>query len=883
MVGLCLLSALPAQSQGMKADVEAEAHDNYARLIVSFRDRTLLPEFSSRIANGILQIDFAEPVEADVASVPTALSKYVSVALADPAGFGLRFGLKAKYRINTMEAGEKLFIDLLPKNWQGEPPPLPDEVIKELARRAEAALKKVRDLEKQRFGKVKRPKVSLRVGRHPTFTRLSFFWNVPFDTNFQREGDLVRLVFSRDSDLNLYDVLADKPPGLLDFDTFEEDKKLKVILQVADNVDVRAFREEGAYVVDIAPQNTRPDDQANVQVREALAESGAGGRTNQVSAPAPTPQQQTPVDPAVTISAPQGTSDPAPSPVPEPPTSPLAEVPSPAREAAATASDIDATRAQPVQPSPPVISAPPAPRAPVVASEPAEQTVSASSAAAPRPAATPNNPASRIRDASNGLVPVPEGYESIRPDPRIAPINTGVAPINPATDPLASSEPRRVAIGGDGRVLDPQNVPRVADQTIEGIGEENLIVAPNRIEVEGSRVGDMVRLVFPFDEPTPAAVFKRSDSLWLVFQSKDKDLGLDSLRSALKDIAKNIVPTRLDGAQAIRIDLMDPVLATVATDGNNWIISIGDLILEPSQPVNFDRSVRADGGMILAAQFLDAQGIITLTDPRAGDTLVVVTGLGPARGVIKPQRFVEVDALPSAHGIALVTRSDEISVQADRDRVLIEQPSGLSLSTQNLAAGTALLPVKVAVTRPGFVDFGEMYEPHPPNFWRRKALLQDAIARAGEGSKAAEWLALARFFLANRFAQEAHGVLTLVRDLDPQIENDSAFLLMMGAAETLAGRPKAAERYLQKHELKDSPDADVWKVIHFSGDRRWPEASRYFNKAKKAVGNYPPNLQALFSIGAAEAAVELNDFGKANSILSEIDPGDYRAIACLPL
>ena len=38
-----------------------------------------------------------------------------------------------------MMAGERLFVDLLPESWTGEPPGLPREIVEDLARRARDA------------------------------------------------------------------------------------------------------------------------------------------------------------------------------------------------------------------------------------------------------------------------------------------------------------------------------------------------------------------------------------------------------------------------------------------------------------------------------------------------------------------------------------------------------------------------------------------------------------------------------------------------------------------------------------------------------------------------------------------------------------------------
>ena len=47
--------------------------------------------------------------------------------------------LSSAVRPNLMEAGEKLFLDLLPETWKGMPPGLPQDVIEELSRRAREA------------------------------------------------------------------------------------------------------------------------------------------------------------------------------------------------------------------------------------------------------------------------------------------------------------------------------------------------------------------------------------------------------------------------------------------------------------------------------------------------------------------------------------------------------------------------------------------------------------------------------------------------------------------------------------------------------------------------------------------------------------------------
>ncbi len=95
---------------------------------------------------------------------------YVSAARRDPDGAAVRMALGRKVTVNTMAAGEKFFVDLLPENWSGLPPGLPQEVVDDLARRAREAEKAART---QQQAKKQRtlPAVRVRVGTQPTFTR----------------------------------------------------------------------------------------------------------------------------------------------------------------------------------------------------------------------------------------------------------------------------------------------------------------------------------------------------------------------------------------------------------------------------------------------------------------------------------------------------------------------------------------------------------------------------------------------------------------------------------------------------------------------------------------------------------------------------------------
>src|ERR1044072_1517247 len=134
---LLLLAALLfpsiAAAASMKGEVAVTNANGYVRLVFTFAEET---EADVRLANGIVVVAFKRAVDVTVDRIPMQAAGYVNAARADPDGSAVRLALGRKVTVNTMAAGEKLFVDLLPEGWSGLPPGLPQEVVEELARRA---------------------------------------------------------------------------------------------------------------------------------------------------------------------------------------------------------------------------------------------------------------------------------------------------------------------------------------------------------------------------------------------------------------------------------------------------------------------------------------------------------------------------------------------------------------------------------------------------------------------------------------------------------------------------------------------------------------------------------------------------------------------------
>ena len=77
-------------------------------------------ESTVKVAGGIVVINFKQPVDVAVDRIDSSARRTMSAPRAAiPTARGLRIALARKVTVNSMAAGERLFVDLLPETWTG--------------------------------------------------------------------------------------------------------------------------------------------------------------------------------------------------------------------------------------------------------------------------------------------------------------------------------------------------------------------------------------------------------------------------------------------------------------------------------------------------------------------------------------------------------------------------------------------------------------------------------------------------------------------------------------------------------------------------------------------------------------------------------------------
>jgi hypothetical protein len=762
-----------AQADPVKGEATFTASGGYARLVIKFAEYV---DAEVTTAGSIIVIRFKRPVDVPIDKLSDAVPDYVGSVRSDPDGSAIRLSLTRRVTINTMTAGERVFVDFLPDSWAGPPPGLPMEVIHELSERARAAervLRQQRAIAEAR----KRTPIRLRASVQPTFVRFSI--EVPDGVTVSSVlNEKLMLQFNAALTFDLADAKVAAPPNIASIDQKLTGDSSAIEFGLIGEVDVHSFREDKNYIVDVAFQQP---------AKPAVPPSPVADASH-----APAPAAAAAAVPAASAAA-----------APAAPEKPDAETPAPkpASERVPPTSEVIARQAN-IEIKPDAVQEPP----------PAPEASTAQKMSPPAEASLPSHP------------------------PQPPPAAAAETPSKPA---VAASEPPAEAKAG------------------------NVDAA-----VEARRDSDGLRLTFSFSVATPAALFRRADSVWLVFDSTTP-LDIEPIRSKGGAVVADVKRLPLAKGQAIRIRLNRPQIPSLTAndeaDATNWTVTLADTMQTPSQPLVALRNI-ADPALANVTVPLSRPGRLhRLVDPDAGDTIMVITAPPPVRGFIKRQDFVELSLLESVHGVAVRSNSDDVTAELAPDKIRLGRPGGLTLSTADVSAERAS-----SVVRPVF-EVAEWGKNRRENFVARLDALIAAAASAEPDKRAAARTDLARFYMSREMYNEAKAVTDLVlADAKPGLE-DPAALVVHSVASTLMGRPAQGLKDLANPAISASYDPQLWKALAYARQGKWAEAREKFKNVELAITALPIELERIVEIDAMRAALEVRDYSGADKRSGDLE------------
>lgn len=964
-------AAAPSAVDPIAARLSVDTSGGYARLVFSAGEDI---DATVRQSGTILIVSFANPVSVSVERLSDQASDYVAAARRDPDGRAVRLALKQKLTVNSMAVGDKFFVDLMPESWVGGPPGLPQEVVQELARRAREA-ERIERMERQGARKKKRAPIIVHVGTQPTFVRYTFDLPEQASATADRGKDRLTLTFDAPITFDLADALMTLPASVASIKTEVDQDQTFVRFGFLNKVDVRTFRDDKSYVVDVVGDNDKSESKAGRKSEaktDAKTESKPEPKLESRSKSIPVGRTEGAADPAVSKSAAnqsfetaaakvvaEASAPPSNSTVPAAsktePVAAMVEKPAaaskpdsdskaetapeandpPSRPGIKSEAQADAKVEAKVESKPeakPLAAAGAEGDAKSVAKAEPEAAANTKSQATPLSApnteskavstadkadaaTTPSEVANAVGDppakdrlaggvttdlaapavqapksaaaeaSKSGSKPTAAG-EVLNSDPprqdstpvyaadpapsqsASTPATTAPAATMPtATPPAAGDKSMRASAAeassappGEAKAVKsvaaakPANAAKSAEATKSG----------DSITVDLQRQGDALQLIFPFKGSTPAAVFARADTLWLVFDSKSA-VDIAALARDPSRTVRDASFSRSDNAAIVRVRLDHPHLSSAALNGNVWTVTIGESIGNPIRPLDVNRNVIGPNRSSISILFDQPQHVHRLRDPDVGDDLFVVTGLQPSRGLLNTQDYVEFRALASTHGVAIQPLADDLSVDLAPDQVVVGRPNGLTLSSslQHVLRGSSL--------RPALFDPQLWGTDREATYYERQSQLTAAAAAAPPAKRMMPRLDLARFYIARDLYPEAKGVLDAALSENHSVAEDTSAFVLRAVTEVMMNRSEDALKDLSNPAIGDQHEAPLWRALAYASQGKWAQARASFKRVEAAIGTLPVELQRVALRDEVRSAIEVGDYGAAAAEINDME------------
>jgi len=781
-------AAARSESDPVKGEAVLSEAGGYARLVIKLAD---VVDSEVTAAGSIVVIRFKQPVDVPVDALADALPDYIGSARRDPDGTAIRLSLARRVTINTMTAGERLFVDLLPDNWAGAPPSLPPDVIRELAERARAAERALRVQHAADAAK-KRPAIRVRASVQPTFARFIFEMPDGVSVSSVLNEQKLTLFFNAVLNFDLADAKIAAPANIASVNQKIVGEQSAVEISLIGDVDIHSFREDRNYNVDVAFQ---PVEKPAAQLPVAVA------------APPTVPLELAATKPVEPVAA----------------AAPVAAMPAPAEAV-------------------PMNAAPAAPMKPAAEAAPLSKSAETASSAP-----------EKLKESAVEVKPEIKAEVKVATNPEMKP--EAVPSPAPETQSVVRPAPET-----------PMPEMAKASPAMPAPAPEP-IASDNAATVSAIRDSEGLHVTFAFATETPAALFRRADTVWLVFDTT-KPLDIAPIRTNGGSIIAEVKPFPLPKGQAIRIRLNRPQMPSLTNDSvggsANWILTFADTMATPTQPLTATRNITDPALANVTVALAKPGRLHRFTDPEAGDTLLVITAPPPVRGFIKRQDFVEMSLLESIHGVAVRPNADDVSAELAADKITLGRPGGLTLSSANAASQRAPTAARA------IFDVDEWKKNREGVFNTKLDALIEAAGALEPDQRTPARLDLARFYMARGFYPEAKAVLDMVlADAKPEAQ-DPVALIMHSVASILMGRAPLGLKDLANPVIGKNYDSELWKALAYARQGRWAEAREKFKNVEFAITSLPIDLQRIVITEAMRASLEVKDYSGADKRSSDL-------------
>jgi len=316
---ICALVAASSLTVSAVADpvrVRASKAADYGKIVFSWP----APVGHQLSVDGdLVVVRFDRPIEASYQRSLGVLNRYLANAVEEADGRGVRFTLRGDFEAYSYDAGNAVIVEFAER--EGQSPP---QSTLQKPKKATIQVTRSREVTVAQAAQAPAdlPRIRVRSGVHPDYTRLVFDWEDTVSYELNQDGGIVTIRFGRAANLDV-GRFASNPPRLVGgVRAIAGSGESTVAIAVPENATVRHFLSGSKVVVDvrepadgnIAPSALPEDVFADAAPGVTATPQDQGAEQNAAQEAGPTDEQ------VASAEATAPAADPSPEPASEAPT-----------------------------------------------------------------------------------------------------------------------------------------------------------------------------------------------------------------------------------------------------------------------------------------------------------------------------------------------------------------------------------------------------------------------------------------------------------------------------------------------------------------------------------------------------------------------------------
>jgi len=431
--------------------------------------------------------------------------------------------------------------------------------------------------------------------------------------------------------------------------------------------------------------------------------------------------------------------------------------------------------------------------------------------------------------------------------------------------PLLPSQP---AVAQPGATKDPKAdaAKAAAARSLTGVATEQVAAdaKAERALANADRAADPlsarpaeISLKVAFDEPSAAAVFRRAEYLWVVFDRyKQVDVAAMAKAGAPYITLVEQLPYRTN--TILRMVTQPDINPSLRRNGLDWILDFRSLPMRPTRAIDVQPQLdRPEPNLFVPVA--EAGRTVAFDDPEVGDYFIVIPVIPLGYGVYPARSFPDVDLPVTAQGVVVIPKSDGVRALANRNGVDIDVDGGMALS-KKAAEQIGSVTQKEDLKR--ILNLADWQIGKADDYLRNKQALQIAVADEGAATKQEARLRFARFEFINGFYPEALGILRVMAATDPEVENTAPYRALRGATNVMMRRYSEGSDDLSHFTLANEEDARFWLAAARSKIANPEAQAQTLIQTGSTIRGYPHTVKTQLALMGTEAAIASgDDFG----------------------